>query len=439
MDTIDKYFYFIEFLLLSAYKAIFEFIYLDAYFESYGYLHPEGSYEFVFDKFIISVIIFAFFCTLLLKYTHFEESIFIYLCRFIFILCVIPMLSIYAFFSACAYWDFVVPTIFFAVFVTCLKFTFSNNSKEIEYRQCFTMPKIKNIDIYMIIGCGIIAVAIWLFAGHPIINNFSEAFSRRMELRMNALPSLIYYIFIFLGSSIFPYLFAKYFEKKKYALAILSLVFGLLLFMVNGMKTWLFLYFLFLGIKILVNFAKKDAYKFVLLFEMMMLFIITFALIAYSKFAIIDFTGQISRVLVVPSVIGYRNVDFFRSNELVLLRESILRHFFQSPYAYGSDYYVFHGNNTTITSSRANNGLWGDAFKNFGVVGIISYPFLYTFVFKVINDNSYKLSSNLKIFIVFLVMWGAINTSFFTWLVTGGVIVIILLTKIDATNEQLEN
>ena len=100
----------------------------------------------------------------------------------------------------------------------------------------------------------------------------------------------------------------------------------------------------------------------------------------YTKFGIIDFLSQIGRVTCIPNGIGFRSINFFRDNEFLYLRESILRHFFETPYVGGSDFYIDNGINRTINSARSNNGLWGDAFRNFGIIGIILYPILISYL-----------------------------------------------------------
>jgi hypothetical protein len=301
------------------------------------------------------------------------------------------------------------------------------------------LPSVKNIDWFVLLMCGIMAIAIWFIAGKPLVFTLNEALEQRMQLRMNALPTLINYVFFFLGSAVFPYLFAKYMDRQDYIKGILSLAFGILLFMVNGMKTWLFLYLLYFLVKGINKLIKSETYSFVLMLEFGAILLIILSEILYKKFNSTDILAQAGRVIIVPNNIGFINVRFFRENEILYLRESILRLFAKSPYVNGSDFYINFGASSTVTSARANNGLWGDAFKNFGYPGILFYPLMYLVTFKIVDNNGRDLSNDLRIFVLYLIFWTAVNVSFFTWLLTGGVIVIIILEKIDTANLKYLN
>ncbi len=437
MAYIHKYFYAIEFVFLCIYKYLFDFVFIKRYLDIYGYMYNRAYYMFNSDKFIISLVLFGMFALLLLKYTKQEKNTYIVLIRFAYLICIIPMLSVYAFYSNCEEKDFLAPSLFWFIFVIVFKLGFKK--KEDTYKSIMNLPSVKNIDWFVLLMCGIMAIAIWFIAGKPLVFTLNEALEQRMQLRMNALPTLINYVFFFLGSAVFPYLFAKYMDRQDYIKGILSLAFGILLFMVNGMKTWLFLYLLYFLVKGINKLIKSETYSFVLMLEFGAILLIILSEILYKKFNSTDILAQAGRVIIVPNNIGFINVRFFRENEILYLRESILRLFAKSPYVNGSDFYINFGASSTVTSARANNGLWGDAFKNFGYPGILFYPLMYLVTFKIVDNNGRDLSNDLRIFVLYLIFWTAVNVSFFTWLLTGGVIVIIILEKIDTANLKYLN
>ena len=82
-------------------------------------------------------------------------------------------------------------------------------------------------------------------------------------------------------------------------------------------------------------------------------------------------------------------------------------------------------------ASIANTGLFGDAYANFKMLGVIVYPALYCLVFKVWENLSKKETAFQAVSIGFVIIWNAINLSFSTWLLSGGVIVFCLLTVIN--------
>lgn len=75
------------------------------------------------------------------------------------------------------------------------------------------------------------------------------------------MPTLLGYIFVILGGVIFPYLFARYLDAKKRVYTVVAVGVGFLLYSVNGMKTWLFLYIFTVGIYFLCELLKGDVQK----------------------------------------------------------------------------------------------------------------------------------------------------------------------------------
>lgn len=204
------------------------------------------------------------------------------------------------------------------------------------------------------------------------------------------------------------------------------------------MKTWLLLYPLAIGIMIINRFSKGSDNRLDYLIDLLFMLLPMLCVFVYEWTGAFDLLSQFARVTVIPNNIGFKSIDFFKDNELLYLRESVLRGLLHSPYEGGSDFYINYGANSTLTSSRANNGLWGDAFRNFGILGTLIYPFLIGYVFHVVEMNCRNERMGLRLFILFLILWSAINTSFFTWLLTGGVIVIVAMAKIDSTNKNVQ-
>lgn len=423
-----------EILILTLYKYLFEFVYLERYTKIFRCANSNYHYEFDFYKWIFSVIIFiAFVCVLLFTHTT-DNPMYSYLIRFIYMICLIPMLSVYAFFDGIDTVNIIYPLVFMTILICMLK---KYASKDIiEESQLIRMPKILSINNVLLIVCAFIAVAIWVMSGSPVFFDLSYALEQRIQLRANSMPTIIAYLFAFLGSTIFPYLFAKYIDEKKYIHSFVCFLCGILLFFINGMKTWLFLYLFCVGILFIIKVGKGKFFCTYFLFELGLLLLIVFSVFMYDRFNVIDFISQVGRVMVVPNDIGYTFIDFFKQAEspYLFLRESIFRGLFETPYAGGSDFFILHGANATISSARANNGLWGDAYRNFGIFGIFVYPFLIAKVYNLVEINSRHMKPTLRLFALFMVLWSSINNSFFTWLLTGGVFVIILLEKIDRSN-----
>lgn len=423
-----------EIIILSIYKYIFEFIYLQRYMKIFSYAYSNYTYRFEPNKWLISIILFSLFGFVLLFTRRSDNPMYSYLIRFVYTICIIPMLAVYAFFDGINTSIILYPVVFMSFFIYMLKRYASKNIQN--EKQIFRMPRIPHINTVLLITCAIIAIGIWFMSGRPVFFDLSYALEQRLQLRVNAMPRIIGYLFVFLGGTIFPYLFAKYIDEKKYLYSVACFACGILLFFVNGMKTWLFLYLFFFGILFIIRIGKEIPNRTYIMFDSMMLLLIVFSVFVYDHFNVSDIISQVARVTVVPNDIGFTFVDFFKKsgNPYLFLRESVFRNLFESPYVGGSDFFVSYGTSASVSSARANNGLWGDAYRNFGIIGIIIYPFMIAKMYNIVEENSRHMKSSLRLFALFMLLWGSINNSFFTWLLTGGVFVIIILEKIDRSN-----
>lgn len=428
-----KRFHYTEIFLLALYKFILDFYFLPNYFSTYGYLifFTDTKYEFSSVKWIISVVVLGIFFILTYRIYPNENGITFYFIRIIYLFAVIPTLSIYAFMDNIDTIYVIYPVIFYTILILLMKYS---SSRIKEKNEIFKIPKILNCDVILLISCGIIAVAIWLYMGTPIITTFDDTLEQRLTLRAEAMPKLMGYMHAFLGGVVFPYLFAKFSDDKKYFFAAISLLLGYLTFCINGMKTWVFVYALYFFVVIVKKIDKTKIEYSCLYTEGIFIGIVLVCCLIYTFSNSSIFLGQLGRVLIVPPAIGYKSVDFFQNNELLYLRESIFRFFAESPYVNGSDFYIFYGADSTISSARSNCGLWGDAYKNFGIIGLVIYPFLYNKIFNIVLFNGRRLTETLNNYIALIIFWNAINMSFFTWLLSGGVIVLILLEKIESGN-----
>lgn len=428
--------WFAEFFVLLIYKLVIEFGIIRGYIETYDYMFEPGKgYVFSSTKFIIGFVAFVY-CTILLYDTHvFKRMIYHVLLRFLYCICVIPMISVYSFYGSVTVDALIFPLLFYTVLILSLKKYAHKKSNDRKVN--IVIPEIKRVDNKVLLFCGVFTVAIWALAGFPVALNLDSAYERRMALRLTNISPLLNYPYMIIGGSVLPFIFAKYYSKRKYWYAAGTFACGILLFFINGMKTWIMIYVVAAGIAVLwKSNALKDGWKQCLVIDVLFLWVAAVCVALYDLTGKYGLLAEFSRVVLIPNSIGFTSVDFFRKNELLYLRESVLRAFLKSPYPGGSDFYMYHGADVTATTGRANNGLWGDAFRNFGIVGMLIYPFLISKVFNLVEKSSRGFSLSFRVFVLFLILWAAVNTSFFTWLLTDGVIVILLLIKLDASKKR---
>jgi hypothetical protein len=142
------------------------------------------------------------------------------------------------------------------------------------------------------------------------------------------------------------------------------------------------------------------------------------------------------RVQLIPNQISYYIYDFMQKNELLYLRGSLLRFFgFESPYnkslffIIGEKYY--HNDFT-----RANNGMCGDAYAQFGFMSIFIYTLLIPIAFNLLRTFSQGLDNRIIFLVVFLYVSAFINMSFFSVFLTNGLLITFLILYLMSSKKN---
>ena len=79
-------------------------------------------------------------------------------------------------------------------------------------------------------------------------------------------------------------------------------------------------------------------------------------------------------------------------------------------------------------TARANNGLFSDAYMNFGVFGVIIFPLIITLIFKFVDGYAYFIKNeSLKFIIIVMMAFVFISIPFSTALFSSGILFMILM------------
>jgi len=224
---------------------------------------------------------------------------------------------------------------------------------------------------------------------------------------------------------VFSFAAIRYYEKKMWSRFLLICYLQLLLFSINGMRTTLF----FIPIAI-IGYILVTPRR----LSMIPLFLTCInlgALLFFVVYKSVVLTGLlIYRVYYIPAMLGFQYFDFFSKNPPDMLAQSVFRRLgsvsrYDIPIPYLIDSAYSDG------KSMANTGMFGDAFANFGPFGSILYPILFTIVFKVFDIASIGLNLRSYIVIVLVVSLAFSNVSFFTALLSNGLLMAILLLSLQ--------
>ena len=407
--------------LLFVYKCLLDFVFLPVYYTVFSYM-TGAHYQFNSVKYVLGILMFTIVLFSIIKFFAVRD-IYTVIMTILSCLCIIPMLSVYSFVDFVTVDEIIYPTIFWIIMI--VMFSKLRMREELQTR-FLRIPSIKQASTGLLLLCSSVAIICWAWAGFPILLSLSDSISQRLALRESNMPTLLSYALTILGGVVFPYLFARFLNERRRIYAFIAFVIGFSLYSINGMKTWLFLYAFALLLYFLCDLLKDDYLHICYMIIIGLCVLLVLCAVTYLYFEKVDFLSQFGRIFCIPNGIGFKSITFFKTNQRLYLRESILRSIFPSPYAGGSDFYIDYGANRTLTSARSNNGLWGDAYRNFGLIGIFIYPILTAKVINYLNYTLRGLNLKFSIFVLFLAIWNAVNISFFTWLLSGGAIILIV-------------
>ena len=344
---------------------------------------------------------------------------------------------------------FALVNLFWMIFTLCILFRFRISKKSIKesYNSNREKPEIsvspmvdqsstlfktiaiKKSEIYLFALVALASVLLsGIYGSFRLLTSFDDVYLYRMNLNM---PTLVGYAFRFLSGVFLPYFFVRFTINKRYFLSVTTLILAVFLFSVDGLKTNLVLYAVILGfyfvIKLIIAPKGKPVTRIASIVILGLSVFLFFNLVGYNMSGEYLFLNEMYRVLIIPSNIAVRYYNFIEPQEALLLRESIMRVFFESPYDRSINYIV----STTVTEygeAVANTGMFGDAYANFKIFGVIIYPIIYAFIIKQWEKINKNRVDAFSLSVGFIMIWNAINISFFTWLLTGGVLIYFIIT-----------
>lgn len=419
-------------LPFTLYKIAIDLLYIQGTSEIYAYLGR--NLDFVFDKYIYGWASYVF---ILLLINSIKEDGIRFMVKLIFLLSGVANISVY---GLCNYATkhFVIVLLFWIILVALCSFV-PNLTELQQYKK--SSESLINISFPMdsvLLVIGILFTGIEIAKYGLNVTSADTIYTARSTFRALKISSIDTYILSWTGTVILPWAFVNMLDKNKYIRAIIIAVFGVLLFQINGMKTWLVLYIVIICF---VFFMKKtDIDKTISLILLGSSMICFTTLIIYKiNHSLYSWAGYMDRIFLLPGETNYYYLEFFDSHEKLYLRESIMKSFFKSPYEPISSIQIGFEYMKAAFYHNSTNGLIGDYYANFGIVGIVIYPVALSISFYILNIFTSRFESSIKKSVIFILMWTLINTSFFTWLLTGGYFVYLLIMLLYQYTYNKEN
>ncbi len=279
-------------------------------------------------------------------------------------------------------------------------------------------------DFLLVIG---FLIVIYMVEKYGLnVTSFINIYSARSYFRSENVSTIDNYLLSWNGTVILPWCFLIAFKEEKYPKAFISLILAFIMFLINGLKTWLVMYAVVAVFLVLLH--KKNDYDYAIRNVINGLSIIVIiSVIIFRKTGNYVLAALIDRTIILPGEINYYYIDFFSDNEFLYLRESIFKVFAKSPYSPKSSIQISQTYMSAAEYHNATNGLVGDIYGNFGMLGIIIYPFIIIIAFILLNYMLSSFDKEVSCVVIFILMWLLVNTSFFTWLMTGGYFLYIVI------------
>lgn len=282
----------------------------------------------------------------------------------------------------------------------------------------FKIPQIKitpkvfwiGIIAFMVIGYSYLVYTLGLPTN--IIEAFKDVYGVRLNYRDTAGRFDDYFI-QWLGNVINPFILTFLIYKKKYKLIFIPFILQLVLYGYAAYKSQFAVLLLAPFFAVVLKGGIKRSF-----IEKMMLLSIVVGLVAFYFKKLSIYLLIIIRIFLFPPLIALEYYDFFWMYPKMLLSHSIFGRFFKNIYNMDPNFYmgtVYYGR----SDMRLNVTWYGDAYMNFGIIGIVLFAILLYFIMIVI-----KSVENKNIFLVSALLFGGVmalfNGPILTTLLTNG-------------------
>ena len=213
--------------------------------------------------------------------------------------------------------------------------------------------------------------------------------------------------------------------KRNYKLAGVFIALQVFLFSMTNFKSFLFAPLVLIGFQLFEKTKLKDNLLFVISFGSSLL--LSVCIMIYHFFGSFYMASIfIRRLFFVPSNLHYVYYHFFEHIEKYKLSHSFLSFINDNIYQMtpvqlvALSYY-------NRENFAPNVGFFGDAYLNFGVLGILGFSLLLALLLKLIDTASVSLPPFLSMSILVIPSMSLINAAFFTSLLTHGILFAILM------------
>lgn len=219
-------------------------------------------------------------------------------------------------------------------------------------------------------------------------------------------------------------LIARGLYRKRYLFVTGIILMQVLLFSMTNFKSILFAPLILIGFHLFRNTKVKNKLLFIM--STGSVFIVILSLGIYYLFAdIFILSVFVRRFFFVPADLHFVYYNFFDGIEKFELSHSIFSSIIENKYGLTPVKLVSF--NYYNKDFAPNVGFFGDAYLNFGLLGIFAFSVLLVLLLKLIDSVSSSVPPSLSMSILIIPSLALLNSAFFTSLLTHGIIFTVFL------------
>jgi oligosaccharide repeat unit polymerase len=398
------------FLLFFFYKITLDFSYYYVISKVWEYSRFDLNLNIL--KFIESFFLLIVIFVLMPKSKEKLSNIMVWL---LILLSYVPMLTLFAFMDQPRSYMYAVAGFWLLVFlllkIPAISFVSLKNSQS----------KIIRYSIFIGLS-GIVFFLIYKYVGFFLNFDLTKVYNIRREYHQMGVPFLGYFL-NWLAYIINPTFFVIFSIKKRWILSAVIIFLQILLFSVTGAKAFLFA-LPFVLILMWVAGRKN-------ILALMTSGLIVIILIGMFSYWLVDDLWISSlfarRTLLVPAQLSFLYYDFFSQNAHTFLSQHhVFQNFTEYPYHLNPPHLIgeVYFNEPEL---GANNGLYADAYMNFGFIGFVLWAFLLTIILKLIDSFSRNKKIITTIAVVAMPTLSLVNSALLTCLSTHGLLLSLII------------
>ena len=287
------------------------------------------------------------------------------------------------------------------------------------------LPSLKQKKIIRILLFFLLITTVFLmvynYFGFSLNFDFTQVYKIRSQYVEMGIP-FAGYLFNWVAYIIGPALLAIFITQRRWFPAALIIALQALLFSATGNKTYFFA--LPFALVLMWVIVRKNP---VTLIAIGLAGIVLLGMFSYWLANDVWISSLFTRrTLLVPAQLSFFYYNFFTENSYVFLSHSILKPFLDYPFGLNPPHLI---GEAYFENSKmgANTGIVGDAYMNFGFLGLILWGILLAVILKLIDACSDKKNIKIAIAIVAMPVISLTNSALLTNFLTHGLLLALIL------------